>query len=77
MADANEAVETVIELPAFEYTEDWADIGKTWDETLNKYGADGWQLKFVLMDEFDEHGTKHAGRRRLIFERECADSEDE
>jgi hypothetical protein len=29
------------------------------------------------MDEFDEHGTKHAGRRRLIFERECADSEDE
>ena len=71
------ATEEVIELPAYEYVEDWADISRTWDETLNKYGTEGWRLRFVLMDELDEHGAKHAGRRRLIFERERADSEEE
>jgi len=53
---------------SFEYVEDWADLDNGWDELLNGYAEDGWQLKFILVDEGTAEGRK-PGRRRLIFER--------
>lgn len=50
----------------FEYMEDYAQMSSGWTERLNKLAADGWRLRFVLMDE---DGGKHVGRRRLILER--------
>ena len=65
----------VVEVYPLEYVEEWALVSKGWGELLNKYGADGWRLRFVLLDEVDDEGNKHPGRRRLIFERIAAGDE--
>lgn len=67
--DVDEELSDIIELEPLEYLEDWANISDAWVQLLNTHGEDGWRLRFVLIDEIDDKGNKHVGRRRLIFER--------
>lgn len=74
--DENELEENEpIEIFPLEYVEDWALVSNGWGDLLNEYGKDCWRLRFVLIDEMDEKGVKHPGRRRLIFERLAAGDE--
>jgi len=76
VSDEKAAEPEVFELPSYEYLEDWANLADGWADMLSEYGAEGWQLKFVLIDETEADKRVVSGRRRLIFERECAEDAD-